>query len=309
MKWRGRGGSRNIEDRRGQGGRGFGGRGFGGRGGGGRGFRIPVGRGGGGLGGLILVVVLIFGAMIFGFDPVALLNGQVVPTSSTQDRANSPSGQNQSSDEMTRFVGVVVGDTERYWRDVFARNGRQYSEPNVVLFTGRSPSGCGLADAATGPFYCPTDEKIYIDLSFYDQLRRQFGAGGDFAEAYVLAHEVGHHVQNLTGVLPAFNKARARMSKTEANAYSVRVELQADCYAGTWAAYEGNKGYLERGDIEEALNAATKIGDDALQKKSQGYVVPDSFTHGSAAQRSSWFKRGYDSGDWAACDTFSASQI
>lgn len=307
MKWRGRTGSRNIEDRRSSG---AGGRRFGA----GRGYRLPVGRGvrrlgGGGIGSLVVVVALIFGAMAFGLDPVALLNGEVVSTSSRQDAANAPASQNQSSDEMTRFVGVVVGDTERFWSEVFARNGGEYRAPNVVLFSGRSPSACGLADAAAGPFYCPADEKVYIDLGFYDQLKRQFGAGGDFAEAYVLAHEVGHHIQNLTGVLPAFNKARANLTRSETNAYSVRVELQADCYAGVWAAYEGNKGYLERGDIEEALNAASKIGDDVLQKRSQGFAVPDSFTHGSAAQRSEWFKRGFNSGDWTACDTFSPSQL
>jgi predicted metalloprotease len=175
----------------------------------------------------------------------------------------------------------------------------------VVLFSDQVESGCGIADARTGPFYCPADQKVYIDLSFYQQLRDQFGAPGDFAQAYVLAHEVGHHVQNLTGVLPEFNAARQSMSQEEANAYSVRVELQADCYAGIWANYAGQEDLLENGDIEEAVNAAIQIGDDTLQERMQGFAVPKTFNHGTSAQRREWFERGYTSGDVNACDTFS----
>lgn len=308
MKWRGRRQSSNIEDRRGQSSGGFGG-----SYGGGQRMRIPVGRvRGGGIGGIVLIVVLFFGAMALGLDPIALLNGTVEPSNSgsgyTQTTNPGPT-RTQAHDDMTRFVSVVVGDTETFWSKIFANNGKTYVPPKVVLFSGTSPSGCGQANAATGPFYCPTDRKVYIDLSFYDALRQKFGAGGDFAEAYVLAHEIGHHIQNLTGVLPAFNKARLGMTKTEANAYSVRVELQADCYAGVWAHYEGTKGYLDPGDIEEALNAASKIGDDTLQKQAQGYVVPDSFTHGTSAERVRWFRTGQQSGNPGACDTFSAKTL
>jgi len=308
MKWRGRDTSRNIEDRRGGGN--FGG--MGGPGGPGRGprLRIPGGRAGGGVGGLVAIVILFLLAGALGIDPMQLLGGTVGDGSLTggygQTQTRAPTS---ADDPTTQFVGVVVADTETYWTEVFKQNNRSYEKPVVVLFSGQSPSGCGLASAATGPFYCPGDHKVYIDLSFYDQLRRQFGASGDFAEAYVLAHEVGHHVQNLIGTLPAFDKARRTLSKRDANAYSVRIELQADCYAGAWAAFEKQQGLLDPGDIEEALNAASKIGDDTLEKRSQGYAVPDSFTHGTSAQRVKWFRTGQESGDPGACDTFGATDL
>ncbi|RYE38048.1 MAG: neutral zinc metallopeptidase, partial [Hyphomicrobiales bacterium] len=213
----------------------------------------------------------------------------------------------EGQDELVDFVGVVVKETEDLWTEVFASAGEDYPEPPVVLFSGQTNSGCGVADARTGPFYCPVDSKVYIDLSFYDELHRKFGAPGDFAQAYVLAHEVGHHVQNLTGVLPEFNRRRQSMSEEQANAYSVRVELQADCYAGVWANYAGQKNLLDSGDIEEALNAAEQIGDDTLQKRMQGYAVPKTFNHGTSEQRQTWFARGYKSGDPNDCDTFSGN--
>lgn len=304
MKWRGRQQSSNIDDRRSQRSGGFGG-GFSGRTGGTR-IRLPGGRASGGSLGLIVVVVLI--GMFLGVNPMELLGGSV-PSGPSAGSSTSQPTQNAGDDELAGFVGVVVKETEDMWNKVFDDSGLSYREPVVVLYSDRTSSGCGTADSATGPFYCPNDQKVYIDLSFYDQLRRQFGAPGDFAQAYVIAHEIGHHVQNLTGVLPEFNQARARLSKEEQNAWSVRVELQADCYAGVWAAYAGQEDLLERGDIEEALNAANKIGDDTLQKKMQGYAVHATFTHGSAAQRQKWFERGYSSGDPGACDTFNVANL
>jgi predicted metalloprotease len=201
----------------------------------------------------------------------------------------------------------VVKETEDLWTGVFRASGETYPAPKVVLFSNQVDTACGAADSSTGPFYCPGDEKVYIDLSFYDQLREQFGAPGDFAQAYVLAHEVGHHIQNITGVLPEFNQRRQSMSQEEANAYSVRVELQADCYAGVWANYAGQEDLLDNGDVEEALNAANQIGDDTLQKRMQGFAVPKTFNHGTSAQRKTWFERGYTSGNPADCDTFSGN--
>lgn len=302
MKWRGRERSSRIEDRRGRGG-GFGRAGGLGPLGRGGGIRIPMGRRSGGIGGLIGVAVLL-GVfwLVTGDNPLDMLTGGsagVAP--STQSRPLPQAGQ----DELADFVGVVIKETEDLWTEVFAQNEQNYTPPNVVLFSGQTDSGCGLADARTGPFYCPLDQRIYIDLSFYDELREQFGAPGDFAQAYVLAHEVGHHVQQVTGVLPEFNRARAGMSQEEANRYSVRVELQADCYAGIWANYAGQQNLLEDGDIAEAVNAAVQIGDDTLQERSQGYAVPKTFNHGTSAQRRAWFERGYSSGDVGQCDTFS----
>ncbi|HEY8595815.1 MAG TPA: neutral zinc metallopeptidase [Devosiaceae bacterium] len=299
MRWRGRERSSNIEDRRSAGG------GFGRMGGmGGAGPRIRIGRGGG-IGGLALVLGIVVVSMMLGIDPSQILSGDLsgLRTGGTIARPAPSAGD----DELAAFVSVVVKDTEDTWGAVFSQNSLTYTPPKVVLFSGTTSAACGVASASTGPFYCPADRKVYIDLSFYDQLRRQFGAPGDFAEAYVLAHEIGHHVQNLIGVLPAFNKARAGMSKTEANAYSVRVELQADCYAGVWAHSANAEGLLEKGDLEEALNAASRIGDDTLQKQAQGYAVPDSFTHGTSAQRVKWFRVGYANGNPGACDTFSGS--
>jgi predicted metalloprotease len=308
MKWRGRQQSSNIEDRRGQGG-GMGGlRGspFG-RGGGG--FRIPTGGGSrGGMGSLIGIVVVL-GIIWFatGTNPIDILTGGSGSSGNATNSSSSlPSSGEQT--ELRQFVGVVVKETEDLWTEVFeASGGQDYPEPTVVLFTGGVNTACGAADSRTGPFYCPGDQKVYIDLSFYDQLRDQFGAPGDFAQAYVLAHEVGHHIQNITGVLPEFNQRRAAMSQEEANAYSVRVELQADCYAGVWANYAGQADLLDNGDIEEALNAAEQIGDDTLQKRMQGFAVPKTFNHGTSAQRQTWFERGYSSGNPGDCDTFSGN--
>ncbi|MBN9022776.1 MAG: neutral zinc metallopeptidase, partial [Rhizobiales bacterium] len=220
---------------------------------------------------------------------------------------NNPSGQGQTgvpADEEGQFVATVLGDTEDTWGRLFQEGGKRYQDPTLVLFDGQVQSACGFASAATGPFYCPGDRKLYLDLSFFDEMSRRFGAPGDFAQAYVIAHEVGHHVQNLLGILPQVDAERRGASQAEANALSVRLERQAYCLAGVWAHGADAKGLLEVGDIDEALNAASQIGDDTLQKRSQGYVVPDSFTHGSSAQRSTWFKRGYEAGRVDACDTF-----
>jgi predicted metalloprotease len=205
---------------------------------------------------------------------------------------------------MTQFVSTVLAETEDVWNGIFQAEGLDYTEPTLVLFSGQVRSACGFASAASGPFYCPGDSKVYIDLAFYDQLERQFDAAGDFAQAYVLAHEVGHHIQNLTGILPKFNQMRQSMSQAEANQMSTRVELQADCFAGIWGHFTDQKGLLEQGDLEEALNAATQIGDDTLQRRTQGYVVPESFNHGTSEQRATWFNRGFQSGRLADCDTF-----
>jgi len=308
MKWRGREQSSNIEDRRGQGG-GLGGLGGGnpfGRGGGG--IRIPTGGGGsrGGIGSLIgIVVVLGIIWVATGTNPIDILTGGSSTGSSASSSSQLPTTGEQS--ELRDFVGVVVKETEDLWTEVFQASNEDYPEPTVVLFSNQVNTACGAADSSTGPFYCPGDQKVYIDLSFYDQLREQFGAPGDFAQAYVLAHEVGHHIQNITGVLPEFNQRRQSMSQEQANAYSVRVELQADCYAGVWANYAGQEDLLDNGDIEEALNAANQIGDDTLQKRMQGFAVPKTFNHGTSAQRKTWFERGYVSGNPSDCDTFSGN--
>jgi len=300
MRWKGRRQSTNIEDRRGSG-----------RpmrtGGPGR-IRIPIGGGtrrasGGGLG---LIAILVIGYILLkalGIDPAVLLDDG---SGSLPPGMDSGTGQitQQRQDEMKQFVATVLAETEDVWHGIFQSRGANYEEPVLVLFTGRVQSACGFASAASGPFYCPNDHKLYIDLSFYNQLARQFGAAGDFAQAYVIAHEVGHHVQNLIGVLPKFNQMRSSMSEVDANRMSVRVELQADCFAGVWGHYTDQKGLLERGDLEEALNAAHQIGDDTLQRRTQGYVVPDSFNHGTSEQRAKWFKRGFDTGRLDQCDTF-----
>jgi predicted metalloprotease len=309
MRWKGREGSSNVEDRRGQGG-GLGG-GLGGGFPGGR-IRLPGGLGGGGgmrrAGGPgIGMIVIIFIVLWFlGINPMDMLGGG--QTSSFQE--DRPAGtQTVADDEMSQFVSVVLKETETTWTDVFQASGETYPKPTLVLFTEQTASACGYASAASGPFYCPGDQKLYIDLAFYEELRRRFQAPGDFAQAYVIAHEVGHHVQNLIGVLPEFNRRRQSMSEREANAMSIRVELQADCFAGIWAADAERKGLLEPGDMDEALNAATQIGDDAIQKRTQGYVVPESFNHGTSEQRQRWFRTGYDSGSVDACDTFEARTL
>ena len=307
MLWRGRRESGNFEDRRGAGG------GFGGGGG----FRVPIGMGrgrrGGGIGiGALLVILLISWAL--GINPLSLLDGGgslSYPEEQAAPGASQPGapGSAGAGDEMSRFVRVVLADTEDTWNGVFAQNGQNYPEPTLVLFSRGVRSACGFASAASGPFYCPGDRKLYIDLAFYDDLRRRFKAPGDFAQAYVIAHEVGHHVQNLLGILPKFAQMRQSMGEAESNAMSVRVELQADCFAGIWGRDAADKGLLEPGDLEEALNAAAQIGDDAIQRRNQGYVVPESFNHGTSAQRARWFKRGFDSKSIEACDTFSARTL
>lgn len=303
MKWRGRRQSSNIEDRRGE----TGGNPFNGGMSGGPRMRIPMG-GRGGTGSVVFIVVIVVISLALGVNPLSLLDGSISTGPSTGSRS-APPPAGSGNDELAQFVGVVVGETEDLWTKVFADNNLKYVPPKIVLFTGQSNSGCGVADARTGPFYCPDDQKVYIDLDFYRQLREQFGAPGDFAQAYVLAHEIGHHVQNLTGVLPEFNQRRPRLSEEEANAWSVRVELQADCYAGVWAAYAGQENLLDQGDIQEALNAANQIGDDTLQKKMQGFAVPKTFSHGTSEQRQRWFQRGYTEHDAGACNTLDAASL
>ena len=307
MRWRGREQSNNIEDRRGQGGGmggGFGRGGFGFPGGSGGRPRIGIPIGGRGGGFSIVGIIILLGVLWFsGVDLSSILGGG----GGSQVSVNNPGQSGVPTDEEGQFVATVLGDTEDTWGRLFQEGGKRYEDPTLVLFTGQVQSACGFASAATGPFYCPGDHKLYLDLSFFDEMSRRFGAPGDFAQAYVIAHEVGHHVQNLLGVLPQVDAERRRASRSDANALSVRLELQADCLAGVWAHDADAKGILEVGDIDEALNAATQIGDDTLQKKSQGYVVPDSFTHGTSAQRSKWFKRGYQQGRVDACDTFSGA--
>jgi predicted metalloprotease len=295
MEWKGRRQSDNVDDQRGS----SGGLGQGG-------FRIPIGgggRGGGlGIGGIVVVLIICW---ITGINPMTLLSGGDVGYGDSGYEQSTPRAP--ANDEMTTFVRTVLAETEDTWKTIFEANGQTYKNPTLVLFSGRVDSACGSASSATGPFYCPNDQKLYLDTDFFRELDQRFEASGDFAEAYVIAHEVGHHVQNLTGILPKFNQARARMSEQDANRMSVRVELQADCYAGVWGKYTDQKGVLEKGDLEEALNAAQQIGDDTLQKRSQGYVVPESFNHGTSAQRMNWFRRGFESGDMKTCDTFSGS--
>jgi predicted metalloprotease len=268
---------------------------------------MPVGRGavvGGGLGTVVLVLL----AMYFGVDPSVILQG-TDPGGPTP----APSVQQQRAagdDQLKDFVSVILADTEDTWGELFRQMGRQYQRPHLVLFSGAVQSACGFAEAAVGPFYCPGDRKLYIDLSFYRDLRDKIGAPGDFAQAYVIAHEVGHHVQNLLGIAERIHAAQGRRSKAEGNALQVRMELQADCLAGVWANNaQRARQILESGDIEEGLNAASAIGDDRLQRQSMGRVVPESFTHGSSAQRVRWFKRGIDTGDPGQCDTFTASKL
>jgi hypothetical protein len=274
--------------------------------------RVPIGgrRGGLSLGTLLLLLLLM---LVFGINPLDILSdGNLrVPGEQQTSEPQPPSTQSQAGDdEMKDFVARVLGTTERTWERIFASEGRRYERPRLVLFTGAVQSACGMAQSAMGPFYCPGDSKVYIDLSFYRDMKSKLGASGDFAEAYVIAHEVGHHVQNLLGIAGKVTAARMRLPQAEANALSVRMELQADCLAGVWAHQADAAGrILEEGDIEEGLNAASAIGDDRLQRRSQGHVVPESFTHGTSAQRVAWFKRGWKSGDADSCDTFNASQL
>ncbi|MBI1619985.1 KPN_02809 family neutral zinc metallopeptidase [Aquamicrobium zhengzhouense] len=299
MLWKGRRQSSNIEDRRGRSGM------PGGRLGGGGPIRLPIGRGagGGGLSGIIILVVIFFALRACGIDPMQILEGGS-GAGSQQISFDRSEGSSQVSDEEAQFVSVVLAETEDVWNGIFQSQGQNYTEPRLVLFTNQIQSACGYASSASGPFYCPGDSRVYIDLGFFRELAQRFAASGDFAQAYVIAHEVGHHVQNLIGVLPEFNRQRQRMSQLEANQMSTRVELQADCFAGIWAHFTAQKGLLEDGDIEEALNAAHQIGDDTLQKRTQGYVVPESFNHGTSEQRMTWFANGLRNGRLEDCDTF-----
>ena len=265
-----------------------------------RGFRVSPGIAGGGIGTLVILLI----GLYLGIDPSALLQQTGVDTSAP------PAQEAGAPDEMRTFVSRVLASTERTWGEIFEQNGRRYESPKLVLFTGGIDSACGFAQTAAGPFYCPEDRKVYIDLDFYRELRDRFQAPGDFAQAYVIAHEVGHHVQNLLGTLGKAHAAESRAGRADANAISVRVELQADCLAGVWAATANReRKILEEGDVEEGLNAAAQIGDDRLQKRAQGYVVPEGFTHGSAEQRVRWFRRGLENGDLRQCDTFSRGQV
>lgn len=295
MRWKGRRQSSNIEDRRGRAPRGV----PGGPGRiGGRQMQIPIGRGGG-MSGIGLLVIVFIGLAIFGINPLQLLDGGLTdPQSGQVERSAQP------TDEEAQFVATVLAETEDVWNGIFQAEGATYSEPALVLFTDRVSSACGFASSASGPFYCPGDSKVYIDLGFFRELSQRFGAPGEFAQAYVIAHEVGHHVQNLIGVLPRFNAMRQTMSPAETNQMSVRVELQADCFAGVWAHYTAQKGILEEGDVEAALNAAHQIGDDTLQRRTQGYVVPESFNHGTSEQRKTWLANGMRNGRLSDCDTF-----
>ena len=268
-----------------------------------RGSRVTRGAVGGGLGTLALVLM----AMFFGIDPSAILQGG--PQSSISNQP-IPQAQQTGRDEGREFVSRVLGSNERVWGEIFQKAGREYAQPHLVLFSGQVQSACGFAQAAVGPFYCPHDRKVYVDLSFYRELRERFKAPGDFAQAYVIAHEVGHHVQNLLGIMGKVQARQQRASERDSNALSVRLELQADCLAGIWASLANrDRKILEHGDIEEGLNAAAMIGDDTLQKRSQGHVVPESFTHGSAEQRVRWFRAGIQSGDLKQCDTFASRAV
>ena len=287
MRLGGRRESSNIEDRRGRPGR-------------------VGGRGKLGIGTLVLALV----AMYFGVDPRVVLEGAALVGPQQVEVSGPAVGRSAAEDELARFVSKVLADTEDTWGPIFAFAGQRYQEPQLVLFTGATQSACGTGRAETGPFYCPADRKVYLDLVFFDELQRRFGAPGDFAQAYVIAHEVGHHVQNLLGISGKVQQARQRVSQLEGNQLSVRLELQADCLAGVWAHHaDRSRQVLERGDVEEALGAASAIGDDRIQKQSRGTVNPDSFTHGSAAQRVRWFKQGLTQGRLQACDTFAAATL
>jgi len=278
--------SDNVEDRRGGGGGGS-----------------PIGGRSIGVGTIVLALV----AMYFGVDPSVVLNQAA--NSPAPGAVSRPAGP-PANDAETKFVRHVLAETEDTWQQIFSQNGKQYVAPTLVLFEGRTRTACGTGQAAMGPFYCPGDQKVYIDLAFYQELKSRYKAPGDFAQAYVIAHEVGHHVQNLLGISDKVQAARQRAGEREANALSVRLELQADCLAGVWAKNaDAARHILEAGDVDEALTAASAIGDDNLQKQAQGYAVPDSFTHGSADQRMRWFKRGMTSGQMGECNTFQAKAL
>lgn len=286
MRWRGQRESDNVEDRRG------------------------ISPGGIAVGGGIGTILLVLVVMALGGDPSALLNQTQTQTQPGQTSDKPYVSQNPQEEERKHFVATVLASTEDVWRSQFKAMGKTYREPTLVLFSGQVSSACGMAGAAMGPFYCPGDSKLYIDLSFYDELKGRFGAPGDFAQAYVVAHEVGHHVQNLLGISEQVNQLRSRLSEKEFNKMSVRMELQADFFAGVWAHHaQRMKNLLDERDIEDGLRAASAIGDDTLQRQSQGHVVPDAFTHGTSAQRVRWFRKGWDTGDINQGDTFNASQL
>jgi len=295
MKWEGNRESDNVEDRRDEGGGGSGGGGLiGGRG-------IGIGT----------IVIALVGGWVLGINPLTilgLLSGEGgAPTAQVQQ---APAHRPPADDHMAKFVSTILADTEDVWTDVFTKGGATYQKPKLVLFRGATPTACGQGQAAMGPFYCPGDQKVYIDLGFYETLKTRLGAPGDFAQAYVIAHEVGHHVQNLLGISNKVEQRRGQVSQIAYNAMSVRLELQADCFAGVWAYHANNaRQLLEQGDVEEAINAAARIGDDALQRGNGGAVVPESFTHGTSAQRQRWFGTGIKNGSVKACDTFSARDL
>lgn len=281
MKWKGRAKSSNVEDRRGKG---------------------VGGAAIGGLGGFGIIIMIIYA--LLGGNP-----GDIMQSIDPGQTQNVPYEATQEEEELAEFVSVVLADTEVVWSDIFADLGKEYDEPKLVLFTGSVQSACGVAGASTGPFYCPGDKNVYIDLSFYNELKTQFKAPGDFAMAYVIAHEVGHHIQNELGIIAQMDEIRGKVSKEEYNKYNVRLELQADYLAGVWANHVQGQNLLEEGDLEEALTAASAVGDDRIQMQSQGYVVPDSFTHGTSEQRKRWFYKGYEAGDLSQWDTFSANEL
>ena len=287
MRWRDGRESDNIEDR--------------------RGMSISRGTKIGGVGGLGLVAIVLIG-WFFGIDPTVLLQG--VQETQTPSVSVQQSSRPTANDDQRKFVAVVLAETEDVWHEAFRKMERTYQAPKLVLFSRAVESACGMAGSATGPFYCPSDHKVYLDLSFFEDLRMRFGASGDFAQAYVIAHEVGHHVQTLLGISKKVNELQSRANLSERNKLSVRMELQADCFAGVWA-HQAHKSrqILEAGDIEEGLNAASAIGDDRIQRKTQGHVVPDAFTHGSSAQRVRWFKLGLESGNLQTCDTFKTDRL
>lgn len=274
-----------------------------------RGMRMGRGVQVGGIGGLGIVALALI-AMFLGVDPSVVLNSIPLDEGSTETAAVPRAPAPPGSDPQADFVSAVLAQTEDTWRETFAQMGHRYQDPQLVLFEGRVSSACGIAGSATGPFYCPADQKLYLDLSFFDELDRRFGAPGDFAQAYVIAHEVGHHVQTLLGITEQVDRLRRQVGQAEANQLSVMMELQADCLAGMWAARTNrDQRILEPGDIEEGLSAASAVGDDRIQAATRGYVVPDAFTHGSSAQRVRWFRRGLESGSIEACDTFNADQL
>jgi uncharacterized protein len=292
MKWQGNRESDNVEDVRGRSG--------------GGGMRLGGGRGIG----LGTIAIALVAGWIFGINPLTLLGalGGGGPTGVPVQQ--TPGARPPADDQMARFVATVLADTEDVWRAQFQQMGSGYRDPKLVIFRGSYPTACGQGQSAMGPFYCPGDQKVYIDLGFFDTMKSRLGAGGDFAQAYVIAHEVGHHVQNLMGITGKIDGMRGRVSEAQQNALSVRLELQADCFAGVWANHaQKARQVIEQGDVEEALNAATQIGDDTLQRKSQGSVVPESFTHGTSAQRVTWFKRGLQTGSVQQCNTFEARQL